>query len=543
MSQPVSTAVKIGTAAEAPDGGAVPRHVAIIMDGNGRWAKARGLPRTVGHREGAEALRRIVRASAEFGVDYLTVFGFSSENWKRPAEEVTDLMGLLRLYLRREIAEIDREGVRLRVIGDRDRLSADIIKLIEDAERRTAGNTRLNLTVALSYGGRAEIVRAAQQLAKAVEAGCLDPEDIDEGSFQRHLFTADIPDPDLVIRTSGEKRISNFLLWQSAYAEYVFMDKLWPDLAGEDLKLPSPSSAAGSGDMARPAERPSSNRAGLTNLQKRILSAAVLLPVAIAAIHFGHPYFTVLVAIFAGVMGWEWTSVVAHERASPETSPVPAPSAGWRGMAISAGAISVFVVLLTGFDAHIGAILGGTFAGVAMTGVAASRIDRAKAPWVALGVAYVAIPAAALVAIRSDQAFGLAALLWIIAMVVAADTGGYLVGRTVGGPKLAPRISPNKTWSGLGGAVAGAALAGLCTAFILNHTNVFMLTLISAVLGLLEQGGDLVESAFKRHFGVKDTSQIIPGHGGVLDRVDGLLAVAVAVLAINLWAGGSILAW
>jgi undecaprenyl diphosphate synthase len=236
VSQPISTAVKIG-AAEAPDGGAVPRHVAIIMDGNGRWAKARGLPRAAGHREGAEALRRAVRASAEFGVDYLTVFGFSSENWKRPAEEVTDLMGLLRLYLRKEIAEIDREGVRLRVIGDRDRLSADIIQLIEDAEHRTAGNTRLNLTVALSYGGRAEIVWAAQQLAKAVQAGSLDPEDINEESFQRHLFTADIPDPDLVIRTSGEKRISNFLLWQSAYAEYVFMDKLWPDFAGEDLKM------------------------------------------------------------------------------------------------------------------------------------------------------------------------------------------------------------------------------------------------------------------------------------------------------------------
>ena len=225
MSQPISTAVKIGTA-EAPDGGAIPRHAAIIMDGNGRWAKARSLPRAAGHREGAEALRRIVRAAAEFGVDYLTVFGFSSENWKRPAQEVTDLMGLLRLYLRKEIAEIDREGVRLRVIGDRNRLSADIIKLIEDAERRTAGNTRLNLTVALSYGGRAEIVRAAQQLAKAVQAGSLDPEDINEDSFHRHLFTADIPDPDLVIRTSGEKRISNFLLWQSAYAEYVFMDKL-----------------------------------------------------------------------------------------------------------------------------------------------------------------------------------------------------------------------------------------------------------------------------------------------------------------------------
>lgn len=233
MSQPISTAVRVG---EAPDGGAVPRHVGIIMDGNGRWAKARGLPRTIGHREGAEALRRVVKASVEFGVDYLTVFGFSSENWKRPAAEVTDLMGLLRLYLRKEIAEIHRNGVRLRVIGDRDRLSADIIRLIEEAEGRTAGNSRLNLTVALSYGGRAEIVRAAQKLAQAARDGTLDPDAIDEEAFQTQLFTVDIPDPDLVIRTSGEKRISNFLLWQSAYAEYVFMDKLWPDFAGEDLK-------------------------------------------------------------------------------------------------------------------------------------------------------------------------------------------------------------------------------------------------------------------------------------------------------------------
>jgi undecaprenyl diphosphate synthase len=233
VSQQTSTAVKLGSGPE----GAIPRHVAIIMDGNGRWAKARGLPRTIGHREGAEALRRVVRAAAEFGVGYLTVFGFSSENWKRPPEEVTDLMGLLRLYLRKEIAEIDENGVRLRVIGDRDRLSEDIIQLIEEAERRTAGNTRLNLTVALSYGGRAEIVRAARQLANAVRAGSLDPDDIDEAALQRHLFTADMPDPDLVIRTSGEKRISNFLLWQCAYAEYVFMDKLWPDFAGEDLKM------------------------------------------------------------------------------------------------------------------------------------------------------------------------------------------------------------------------------------------------------------------------------------------------------------------
>jgi undecaprenyl diphosphate synthase len=236
VNQPVSTALKIGTASEEADG-VPPRHVAIIMDGNGRWAQGKGLPRTVGHREGAEALRRAVRAAADLGIEYLTVFGFSSENWKRPAAEVTDLMGLLRLYLRREIEEIDRNGVRLRVIGEREKLSADINKLIEAAEERTAGNRRLNLTVALSYGGRAEIVRAAQNLAHAAQAGELAPADIDEEAFRGRLFTADIPDPDLVVRTSGEKRISNFLLWQCAYSEFVFMDKLWPDFAGEDLQL------------------------------------------------------------------------------------------------------------------------------------------------------------------------------------------------------------------------------------------------------------------------------------------------------------------
>jgi len=229
-------AVQAEAVEDSEGGSAVPRHIAIIMDGNGRWAKARGLPRTAGHREGAEALRRVVRSAAELGVGYLTVFGFSSENWKRPAAEVTDLMGLLRLYLRREIAEIDRNGVRLRVIGDRSRLSADINRLIEDAEEQTAANQRLTLTVALSYGGRAEIVQAAQRLAKAVLAGALKAEDIDEDIVRRSLFTADMPDPDLVIRTSGEKRISNFLLWQSAYAEYVFTDTFWPDFSGDHLK-------------------------------------------------------------------------------------------------------------------------------------------------------------------------------------------------------------------------------------------------------------------------------------------------------------------
>ena len=293
--------------------------------------------------------------------------------------------------------------------------------------------------------------------------------------------------------------------------------------------------------MAQPAEQAG---AGLSNLQKRILSAAVLLPVVIAAIWLGHPYFTILVAIFAAAMAWEFTSVAAHERVGGRTSPFPQPSGGgWRVLAALTIITAILAVVGTGY-AHLEiriwiVILLGTLA----TGVMAAVINRQRMIWLALGVVYVAAPAVALVAIRAEPTYGMASLIWVIALVVAADTGGYLVGRTVGGPKLAPRISPNKTWSGLGGAVAGAALAGLCTAFILNHTNVFMLTLISAVLGLLEQGGDLVESAFKRHFGVKDTSQIIPGHGGVLDRVDGLLAVAVAVLVMNLWAGGSVLAW
>jgi undecaprenyl diphosphate synthase len=213
-----------------------PRHIAIIMDGNGRWAKARGLPRIAGHRQGAEAVRRTVRAAGELGVPYLTLFGFSSENWKRPLEEIDDLMGLLRHYLRGEIAELHKNGVRLRVIGDLSRLAPDIVTLIVNAEALTRDNTGVNLTIALSYGGRAEIVAAFRALAAKSAAGDLLPEEIDEAVISRHLFTAGIPDPDLLIRTSGEQRISNFLLWQCAYSELVFTKTLWPDFGPADLE-------------------------------------------------------------------------------------------------------------------------------------------------------------------------------------------------------------------------------------------------------------------------------------------------------------------
>jgi len=212
-----------------------PRHVAIIMDGNGRWARAHGLPRTAGHRKGAEAVRRAVRGAAELGIGYLTVFGFSAENWKRPPEEVDDLMWLLRRYLQSEIAELHKNDVRLRVIGDRSRLAPDIVQLIADAEHATRDNERIVFTLALNYGGRQEIVAASRRLAEKVAAGELRPEAIDAALFANQLAAPDLPDPDLMIRTSGEKRISNFLLWQSAYSEFVFMDKLWPDFDEQDM--------------------------------------------------------------------------------------------------------------------------------------------------------------------------------------------------------------------------------------------------------------------------------------------------------------------
>ena len=214
----------------------MPRHVAIIMDGNGRWARSRGMPRTLGHRQGAEAVRRTVEAAIELGIPYLTLFGFSSENWRRPAEEVRDLMGLLRRYLQSEMADLHQNRARLRFVGDLRRLPADIVHQIREAEKLTEAGDRLNLTIALSYGGRQEIVLAARRLAERVAAGELDPAAIDEQLFERELLTLGIPDPDLVIRTSGEMRISNFLLWQSAYSELVFIDKYWPDFSKPDLE-------------------------------------------------------------------------------------------------------------------------------------------------------------------------------------------------------------------------------------------------------------------------------------------------------------------
>jgi len=207
----------------------VPRHVAIIMDGNGRWAKQRNRPRTFGHSEGVEALRRTVEAAGELGVTHLTVFGFSTENWRRPVEEVNALFDLLRLYVARDLDRLVKEGVRVRVIGERRGLQQDIADIIEDAEARTRHNDKQHLTIAFNYGGQDEIARAARRLARDVAAGKLKPDDITPDLFESYLDTAGLPPPDLLIRTSGETRLSNFMLWQAAYTELVFLDVLWPD--------------------------------------------------------------------------------------------------------------------------------------------------------------------------------------------------------------------------------------------------------------------------------------------------------------------------
>lgn len=216
-----------------PDTPRGPRHVAIIMDGNGRWAQSRGRPRLFGHHAGARRVREIVEACPDLGVKYVTIFAFSTENWKRTQVEVAGLMSLFRRYIKKEAKALHDEGVRVRFIGDRVRLDRKLVDMMDELEEYTSGNDRVHLTIALNYGGRDEVARATKRLAQDVATGKLDPESVDEETLPKYLDTHVLPDPDLVIRTSGEARISNFLLWQSAYAEYEFIETLWPDFTAE----------------------------------------------------------------------------------------------------------------------------------------------------------------------------------------------------------------------------------------------------------------------------------------------------------------------
>jgi undecaprenyl diphosphate synthase len=232
----MSPAIGMHDRAPAEAGGRSGLHVAIIMDGNGRWAKQRGLPRAFGHRAGVAALRRTVEAAPTLGVQRLTVFGFSTENWRRPQPEISELMGLLKTYFESDLARLERDGVKVTIVGRRSGLDADILDIVERAEARTANNARFFLQVAFNYGGRADIVDAARKFALAVEEGAARAADLSEAMFEARLSTAPAPAPDLIIRTSGEQRLSNFLLWECAYAELVFQDVYWPDYGPDNLK-------------------------------------------------------------------------------------------------------------------------------------------------------------------------------------------------------------------------------------------------------------------------------------------------------------------
>ncbi|MBL8770158.1 MAG: di-trans,poly-cis-decaprenylcistransferase [Phenylobacterium sp.] len=229
-------AAEISSNAGVPQDGARPLHVAVVMDGNGRWAKQRGLPRPLGHRAGVEALRRTVSAAPKLGIGWLTVFGFSTENWSRPAAEVAELMALPKRYFESDLARLEREGVRVRVIGRREGLSDELVRLLEDAQARTAHNTVFNLNIAFNYGSQTDIADAARRFAEDVAAGRRQPSEMNEAVFAGLLATADSPPPDLIVRPSGEQRLSNFLLWEAAYAELVFQDVLWPDYGQEHLE-------------------------------------------------------------------------------------------------------------------------------------------------------------------------------------------------------------------------------------------------------------------------------------------------------------------
>ncbi len=511
----------IGAAAA---GRALPRHIAIIMDGNGRWAKARALPRIAGHRRGAEAVRRTVTAAGELRIPYLTLFGFSSENWKRPSAEVHDLMALLRHYLCGEIAELHRNGVRLKVIGQLARLAPDIVSLIEHAEELTRGNDALNLDdrVVLWRPRRDRQRGAGASPSRRRPGGC--------GRRDRR----GLPRAPSVHRRPAGSRFIDPHQRRAAHQQFP---------ACGSAPIPSWSSPRRCG---RISPRPISNgrstsivagnaatehrlaRAEAEGLRLRVLSALALAPLPIAAVWFGSPWLPLLTAVASAVMAWEWGRL-CHRGRSRTSDLVLV------GVVLATVAIAA---LATVWLAVLSALLG---AGLVFW--VARRTPNPAPRWTAFGALWVAIPCVCLLWLAGEGTDGRPTLLWLLAVVWATDIGAYAAGRSLGGPRLAPRWSPRKTWAGLAGGVLCAALVGWATAEWLGVPAALPLVLLSAALAIVEQLGDLAESLAKRRFGVKDTSGLIPGHGGLLDRLDGLLAVAPAVALLTVIGGRSVLDW
>ena len=470
-----------------------PSHVAIIMDGNGRWAESRGLPRLSGHRRGADRVREIVESCPELDITHLTLFAFSTENWKRPAPEVVGLMRLFRRYIKKEGARLVAEGVRVRFIGGRERLDADLQALMAGLEMQTASNARLHLTVAINYGGRDEILRATRRIAEAVRrrgAEARRHHRRDDRRPSRHRRAArPRPDPQDLRRVPG--------VGLPALAVGLFRVRLRRDpLAGfhrRALRRP--------GQRLRPARAPLRRRGGMSDpaprsirfadLGPRVASGAAIAAVALGLTAAGLAPAALLAGVALVLMLWEFHAMVTADR---------------RRVAPALAALAIAGAAAVAATATAGAAPG--IACLAVGGAVAIALGRGRSAWLAGGLAYMGLAMCGLVVLRAGEA-GFSVILWLVLVVVAADIGAYFVGRSVGGRKLWPRVSPGKTWSGALGGLAAAALAGLAFAAAAGWSPARALAL-SLGVAVASQLGDLLESAVKRRFAVKDASRLDP---------------------------------
>jgi len=490
--------------------------VAIIMDGNGRWAKQRGLPRLAGHRAGTENIRRIVEASARFGVEYLTLYAFSTENWRRPRREVRGLIQILAEVIDRETEELHRSGVRLRHLGSLEGIAPELQHKIRRSLELTKDNTRLNLSIAFNYGGRAEIVEAVRRLV----AEGVPPHQINEERISSYLYSAGLPDPDLIIRTGGEMRLSNFLLWQSAYSEYYATPTFWPDFDDKELEQALIAFGQRRRRFGRLQARAGSAPQAVSGvLRKRTLSAVIGIPPLVVVVWLGNPWFAMLVAAAALVATYELYRMLADSGRSPLTVP------GLIGAVLFA-----LIPLCPDARALPAALAAAIIVTLAGSALGASRSGRFPDwAWTLAGMLYIGWLLSYLVALAELENGWRWVLLTLFA-VFASDTAAYFGGRAWGRHPLAPGISPAKTQEGTVAAFLGAILAVMVLPLILHLPIPWWQGLLLGLLvGLFSQLGDLAESAVKRSCGVKDAGGLIPGHGGVLDRLDSILFSGIVV--------------
>ena len=523
------------------DSARLPRHVAIIMDGNGRWAKARGWDRLRGHREGAESVRTVVRACRRLGVEVLTLFSFSTENWQRSEKEVNGLMKLLSRFLKSELREMLDNGIRLNALGEIERFPASVYELLRDVMKQTESNTDMILNLALSYGGRAEITRAARRIAQRVADGALSPEDIGEQLISDNLFTASMPDPDLLIRTGGEWRVSNFLLWQIAYAEIYMVDIHWPDFREKELfdairdyqsrerrfgKTSEQIDSEGrtSSILTRPLEERENGDESM--LVKRWLTAIVLAALVIGVLLSGWtPLFFAILLIASALSHREYLVM-----AFPDQGQKPVRAVGivlglgvmGRPMFFPDQDSTLFFTCLV-----VVSFLFFLFWPEDVAG-SLNRMGRFL-----LGLFYAPLLLSLFVYVWRESH----ATMWIfltLGVVFMGDSGAFYAGRYFGKHKLYPRMSPKKTVEGsLGGLAASVLFALIFSSLAMEYVRWWECAILAVALNLSGQLGDLFESMLKRSAGVKDSGAYLPGHGGMLDRIDGLL-FSIPVLCLYL---------